>query len=742
MSSSRNVIAPANQPLQLPFQVGNTLQRPDSPPNGFMRVNSQTNYVEVYYNNNWISIMAIGSFATVTISDPYFMYNILLLTGNGINNSQNNTFIDSSPNNFTLTRVGNSTQGSFSPYPVNWSNYFNVGIYIAGAGVNAPTAVQSNNFTIELWIYLVFATDTGNIQTFYSNYTIFTNAGSLFFGKHTNQTGRVAVYISNYSTTVPLLTEPDLPPGNQWVHYALVRNNNTLSIYRNGIITVSASYTGAVTGATNSTIIGTDGQFASTLNMRGYISNFRIVNGTALYVGSNFAVPTAPLTAVGGTVLLTCQSNRVVDNSISNLTLNPTGALTVQPFSPFLLTGPYSVQTIGGSGYFDGTGDYLTAPSSAAFTLGTGDFTVEAWVYATASFAGAPGNAIAGNYIAGASGSDAYWTFGISATSNVYITGRFTTLITSTGIIRLRSWNHVAITRQSGTSRAFINGVLSGTSATVVDFSATSIMYVGAVAPTAGFTNWNGYISDFRVVKGTAVYTESFNLPTAPIQSISGTSLLTNFTNGGIIDNAMMLNSETQTNAKISTAQAKFGQSSMFFDGTSALSIPYNLLLNFGLGNFTIEFWTYVTATPSTEQYFVSVGPAGGGSVFRGWRMAAHNGTRAGIYFMASNIAGSVDTLLGDFPSANVWHHIAIVRNGTTIKGYVDGIPLTTTINASTTTITDIVAGDYSFVGAIQGTAPTGRLFYNGYIQDLRITNGYARYIFPFTPPTQALPTY
>jgi hypothetical protein len=122
--------------------------------------------------------------------------------------------------------------------------------------------------------------------------------------------------------------------------------------------------------------------------------------------------------------------------------------------------------------------------------------------------------------------------------------------------------------------------------------------------------------------------------------------------------------------------------------------------------------------------------------------MAAHNGTRAGIYFMASNIAGSVDTLLGDFPSANVWHHIAIVRNGTTIKGYVDGIPLTTTINASTGGITDIVAGDYSFVGAIQGTAPTGRLFYNGYIQDLRITNGYARYIFPFTPPTQALPTY
>jgi len=57
-------------------------------------------------------------------SDPQFNYVSALLTGDGTNGAQNNTFIDSSANNFTITRAGNTTQGSVSPYGGNWSNYF------------------------------------------------------------------------------------------------------------------------------------------------------------------------------------------------------------------------------------------------------------------------------------------------------------------------------------------------------------------------------------------------------------------------------------------------------------------------------------------------------------------------------------------------------------------------------------------------------------------------------------------
>ena len=58
-------------------------------------------------------------------SDPYFKNTVLLLNGDGTNNANNNTFIDSSTNNYTLTRAGTPTQGSFSPHsPTGWSNYF------------------------------------------------------------------------------------------------------------------------------------------------------------------------------------------------------------------------------------------------------------------------------------------------------------------------------------------------------------------------------------------------------------------------------------------------------------------------------------------------------------------------------------------------------------------------------------------------------------------------------------------
>ena len=65
-----------------------------------------------------------GKTATAAAADPYFYDVPLLLSGDGTNGAQNNTFIDGSTNAFTITRNGNTTQGSFSPYGSLWSNYF------------------------------------------------------------------------------------------------------------------------------------------------------------------------------------------------------------------------------------------------------------------------------------------------------------------------------------------------------------------------------------------------------------------------------------------------------------------------------------------------------------------------------------------------------------------------------------------------------------------------------------------
>ena len=71
--------------------------------------------------------------------DPYFNYTTLLLPGNGTNGAQNNTFLDSSTNAFSITRNGNTTQGTFSPFSqTGWGNYFDgSGDYLSGPTNNA-----------------------------------------------------------------------------------------------------------------------------------------------------------------------------------------------------------------------------------------------------------------------------------------------------------------------------------------------------------------------------------------------------------------------------------------------------------------------------------------------------------------------------------------------------------------------------------------------------------------------------
>ena len=123
-------------------------------------------------------------------------------------------------------------------------------------------------------------------------------------------------------------------------------------------------------------------------------------------------------------------------------------------------------------------------------------------------------------------------------------------------------------------------------------------MYIASQNTSLPF---KGYISDARLVNGTCVYTGNFTPPAVPLTAISGTNLLLNFTNAGIYDSAMMNNAITVGAAQISTAQYKFGSSSISFNGTTSYLSNLNNSLNyaFGSGDFTIEFWLYASTLPT-----------------------------------------------------------------------------------------------------------------------------------------------
>jgi len=657
-----------------------------------------------------IAARAFGFLGRVLRKDEYFKYVTLLLPGNGTNGAQNNTFLDSSTNNFTITRNGNTTQGTFSPYGSNWSNYFDG----SGDYLTTPTSGQfapSGDFTIGCWIYPVAAA-SGN---FIGNYTANVSTD---WQLNRDASGTLNVYTNG--STVRIASASNALPLNTWAYVAVCRSGSTITSYINGTSVGTYSQSGTFGSATKTIGIGANG--AAVNPFTGYISNVLLVDGSAVT-----SVPTAPSTAITGTNLLTCQSNRFIDNSSNAFTITRNGDVSVQRFSPFSPTAPYAAGTIGGSGYFDGSGDYLnTATNATAFAMGTGNFTVEGWAYKSTT-ADDVGIVVLDNT---ATGMRLYWYAGaLRFQCGVGSTGSGGATVTE-NLPAIGSWFHWACVRNSGTIRLYVNGVSTSSAA---DSTSLGSQYASIGRELANYTNfyWDGYIADVRVLKGTAQYTANFTPPTAPLTAITNTSLLLNFTNGGIIDNAMMNDLETVGNAQISTTQSKFGTGSLAFDGTGdALALPANVNLAVGSGDFTIEMWVYGanSGSPVGGSYprIFTFGTAQGSGCIESYNAL-------GTMYVDISGAGGPITFTASTLLNSTWNHYAITRSGTSLKAFVNG---TQVGSATNSTNINLAATTQSWIGAISASAGN----FNGYIDDLRITKGYARYTANFTAPTAAFP--
>jgi hypothetical protein len=225
-------------------------------------------------------------------------------------------------------------------------------------------------------------------------------------------------------------------------------------------------------------------------------------------------------------------------------------------------------------------------------------------------------------------------------------------------------------------------------------------------------------------------------VPVDPYRSQVSLLLHGDGTNGSttITDNSPSPKTVTAVgNAQISTAQSKFGGSSIAFDGTGDyLTIPSAALQPEGF-DYTVEFFVNLT-TASTYQTLYSLPKDESGSGIAPFRIDVDAARIRPLIGDASNsswfsIATGSITL-----SSTTWYHIAITKSGTTIRSFIDGVlDLTLTGAPATHSITSPSAR----IGYNNVADP---LFTTGYIDDLRITKGVARYTANFTPPTAAFP--
>jgi hypothetical protein len=674
-----------------------------------------------------IMSMLLGARTAIAAAvDEFFNRVTLLLPGDGTNGAQNNTFLDSSTNNFSITRNGNATQGTFSPFSqTGWSNFFDgTGDYLSVA-TQTQLGFGTGDFTVECWAYITTTPVTNTRGLFH----IATAINATVSGYGIGITTGLAVQFYSGNTFTTSSTTISL---NTWNHFALVKSSGTVRLYVNG---VQPTTNGSIADSQNfTTAVATIGTWYSTgtgFEITGYVSNFMATKGGALYT-STFTPSTTPLTTTvsAGTVsLLTCQSNRFIDNSTNAFALTVNGNTSVQAFSPFAPTDAYSAATVGGSGYFDGTGDYLTVADNTALNIQSGDFTVECWFYVTSAATDRPiicrfdGDAGSRNDLQ-------YFINYTSAGSLVLIPYESTNNldITFAGV-SLNSWHHCALVRTGNTVYGYLDGVRNATTRTVSTLNNGAwTTYVGYYRETTDKL-FLGYISNVRILKGTALYTgATYTVPTAPFAAISNTSLLFNYTNAGITDATAKNVLETLGNAQISTTQSKWGNSSMYFDGTGDyLTSIWNPANNIGSStSWTIEFWGYVGASFGTycPMSFVQDGT-----------------NRWGIEIGASStnvVFGTPGSTSFTHPSSlstSTWFHFALVRDGSTVKLYING---TASSSTSSFNLQSLSSSAVLFVGR---NNVSGFFFdWNGYIDDLRITNGFARYTADFTPPTAAFP--
>ena len=408
-------------------------------------------------------------------------------------------------------------------------------------------------------------------------------------------------------------------------------------------------------------------------------------------------------------------------------TVDPYGAYLVAGYSGKSLTpelGTGYAQNAPVAGTFDGYPAVKLASTSGLWAYGAstgvfdGDFTIEGWTYQTAYsaydvfFASCAGttNTYHGCYLyyAGAGG---YFYVGVRGSSRSFTVARPS----------LNAWHHFAIVSASGVVSLYVDGVRVG----MASF-ANSTAYTACNGARFGYASGLGdglvgYGSDLRVYKGVAKYAgATYALPARP----------------GLPYGAQLDSSPKERNVggvgsptSLYTGMSRFGGGCMRFDGAGYLECAASADWQFGTVDFTIEAWVNRDANDSWK----AVVSQWRNTNDAGWSLDIDSGSNRLCFLM---ISGGFDYSLyaGSGPPVGEWAHIAVTRRGDSLRLFLNGAKV-----AERTGVSAVSFGAPGSVVRI-GRAVAFTNWFIGYIDELRITKGVARYFESFTPPTEAFP--
>ena len=495
---------------------------------------------------------------SLTFGDDYFKNTVLAIQAN------TTPFLsDASTNNLVLTPAGSVKADQFNPYQGEgyYSGYFaTASDYIT----TTPITMSATAFTVECWINTTNKTAYAGICK--NGAAAEWSVSDIYIIGLDSSGNSIWIYDAQASGGVSLNGTTTVTDGN-WHHIAFVYNGTDYKLYIDGAINAT-TVKPAMAQTARVHNIGAD--IKSARPWIGYISNFRIINGVALYTEA-FTPPTQPLTTTETAVTYTAPST--VDYLVvagggggsyligggggaggmvtgTGLTITPNSSLTVTVGAGGTgattqisgVNGKNSVfsntDIVTYSGVFNGT-SYIRKAGAGVLATAGGDLTIETWIYSNTSsitglYDGGPGQAsIIRNITAnkfGWQGNDA---------GGADITGKFP----------VSTWFHLAITYSNSGSvvKAYINGALAATGSAGAYGIGTNFD-IGGINSSGSF---NGYLSNFRVTNR-LVYTANFIPPTEPLSVVDNTSYLV-FKNATIIDNSTNSFAITNTSVTVSS---------------------------------------------------------------------------------------------------------------------------------------------------------------------------------------------